>query len=145
MALHVVTGPPAAGKTTYVRQHAKRGDVVVDLDAIAMAITPDPDDHHHPLPVLRTAQRARQAAITEALRHCQDTDVWIIHTQPRPEALARYAEHGASVVTIDPGRETVMARIAEQRPHTTRAVAARWYASAGAEPSAMVGDASRAW
>jgi hypothetical protein len=129
MGLYVVTGPPAAGKTTWVRTRAKRGDVVIDLDALAQALTPDGDDHHHPEAVLRTAQRARQGAITEALRHCRDTDVWVIHTQPRPEALARYREHDAHVVTIDPGRDVVMARIEQQRHHTARAVAARWYAT----------------
>lgn len=31
----LICGPPAAGKSTYVRNHAKPGDIVVDLDAIA--------------------------------------------------------------------------------------------------------------
>ena len=31
----MVCGPPAAGKTTYVRKHAAPGDIVIDLDLIA--------------------------------------------------------------------------------------------------------------
>lgn len=31
----LVCGPPAAGKSTYVRAHASQGDIVIDLDAIA--------------------------------------------------------------------------------------------------------------
>ena len=34
----VVCGPPASGKTTYVKQHMIPGDIVVDLDAIIDAI-----------------------------------------------------------------------------------------------------------
>jgi len=31
----LVCGPPAVGKSTFVKQHAKPGDIVIDLDAIA--------------------------------------------------------------------------------------------------------------
>jgi hypothetical protein len=33
--VRLVCGPPAAGKTTYVRAHAAADDIVIDLDAIA--------------------------------------------------------------------------------------------------------------
>lgn len=128
MALYVVTGPPAGGKTTWVRQHAKPGDVVIDLDAIAQALTVGTDTHRHTRAVLRCAQRARSVAIDEALKHAARTDVWIIHALPEARHLARYEQHGARLVTIDPGREVVEARVAEQRPPGTRTVVARWYA-----------------
>lgn len=35
----IVCGPPASGKTTYVKQHMIPGDIVVDLDAIIDAIS----------------------------------------------------------------------------------------------------------
>lgn len=35
----IVCGPPASGKTTYVKQHMISGDIVVDLDAIIDAIS----------------------------------------------------------------------------------------------------------
>jgi dephospho-CoA kinase len=39
MALYVITGPPAAGKTTYVATHARPGAVVLDCDRLAVALT----------------------------------------------------------------------------------------------------------
>ena len=35
----VVTGPPCGGKSTHVREHAKPGDLIVDLDLIALALS----------------------------------------------------------------------------------------------------------
>ena len=36
--IHVVTGPPCAGKSTYIREHAADGDVLVDYDELAQAL-----------------------------------------------------------------------------------------------------------
>lgn len=146
MALYVVTGPPAAGKTTWVQERAQHGDVVVDLDALAGALTPGSDGHCHPHAVLRCAQRARQAAVDEALRHVAETDVYVIHTRPSDKALARYSEHGAHVVTVDPGRYVVEARVAEGRRPTTQAVVARWYAEHGERTDTITHhERSRSW
>ncbi len=128
MALTIVTGPPAGGKTTWVRQRARPGDVVIDLDAIAHALTVGTDTHQHARAVLRCAQRARSVAIDEALRHVDRTDVYVIHMQPEPRHLDRYAQHGARVVTVDPGRVVVEQRARDERPPGTLAVVARWYA-----------------
>lgn len=128
MALYVITGPPCGGKTTWARRRARPGDIVIDLDAIAQALTVGGETHQHARAVLRCAQRARSVAIDEALRHVACTDVYVIHALPEPRHLERYAQHGAQVVTLDPGRAVVEARVAEQRPASARAVVARWYA-----------------
>lgn len=131
--LYVVTGPPASGKTTWVREHAKPGDVVVDYDLIAGALSgPGSATTHDHRGALRLVTfRARSAAIREAMRHIDSVDVYVIHSMPPADALARYTEHNAQIVAIDPGRDIVMARIAEQRPTASRAVAERWYSQAG--------------
>lgn len=127
--LYVVTGPPAGGKSTWVRGHARPGDVVVDYDLLAGALSGphQGDPHQHPEPIRTIAFRARTAAIREALRHVANVDVYIIHSMPKPDWMTTYAEHHAEIVTIDPGRDVVMERIAEQRPASARAVATRWY------------------
>lgn len=146
MTLYVVTGPPAAGKSTWVRQHAKQGDIVIDYDRLAHALTAeDAPSHNHTRHVKNVAFRARSAAIDEALKYAHDVDVYVIHSLPPGEMSARYTEHGARVITIDPGHDEVMQRIADERPHTARHVAQRWYAAAGSDTQLQHTRSSRDW
>lgn len=130
MALYVVTGPPASGKTTYVAARAAPGAVVIDYDLLAAALTAGGGDtHRHLRPVQRVAHRARRAAIREGLRQARGHDVWVVHSSPTPEALAEYQAHGARVITIDPGQDVVLARCEQLRPPASRDAALRWYAA----------------
>lgn len=131
MGLIIVTGPPAAGKSTWVVEHARPGDIVIDYDRLAQALTVDGSDTHgHPRHLRNVTSRARSAAIREALNHTDTCDVYVIHSLPSADALARYAEHNARIVTIDPGRDIVLERIRQDYPSTMVAVAERWYTNA---------------
>lgn len=136
MALYVVTGPPASGKTTYVAAHAAPGAVVIDWDALAVALTAGGGDtHRHPRPVQQVAHRARRAAIREGLRQSRGHEVWVVHSAPSPQALAEYRAHSAKLITIDPGRDVVLARCDQLRPPASRDAALRWYAHLPAIPT----------
>lgn len=127
--LYVITGPPAAGKTTWVRDHAGPRDIVIDYDALAVALSgPGADTHDHRRTIQIIARAARRAALNEALRHLARADVYLIHTQPSPATLDRYRSHGARIITIDPGRDVVMERCRTMRTRDALRVAERWYA-----------------
>jgi hypothetical protein len=126
--LYVITGPPAAGKTTWVAAHARPGDIVIDLDRIAVALTtPGADQWSHSDTLLKVAHRARFAAIDEACRHLETTDVYLIHSKPNPKAMARYRRLQARIVVVDPGQATTAQRISDMRRPELQAVATRWY------------------
>ncbi|MEU0716828.1 AAA family ATPase [Streptomyces lavendulocolor] len=126
--LIVVTGPPAAGKSSWIRAHAKPRDVVIDLDLMALAMAgPGADHHAHDPILLRIVHRARQAAIHEAERHLQDTDVYLIHTMPSTKARAKYKRLGARIVTVDPGEDIVRERVRLMRQPEMEGVVTRWY------------------
>lgn len=143
----VVTGPPAAGKSSYIAARAKSTDIVVDLDRIALALAgPGAPQWNHDEVLLKVAHRARFAAIDEAVRNADKTHVWIIHTMPSAKALARYRRLDAKVVTVDPGRDIVMRRVRDMRHDGMVAVATRWYnQQAKRGTQSVTRQASRLW
>lgn len=125
----IVTGPPAAGKSTYIRQHRKPGDVIIDYDELANALAGlEPANHEHQAHIKRITKAARQAAIDAALNNRDGNHtVWIIHSTPSAALLDKYRSAGAEIVTIDPGKTTVMTRCKDERPKHMLQVAAAWY------------------
>lgn len=146
MGLHVITGPPAAGKTTLARQLAQHGDVVIDFDQLANALTvADPDNHEHPSVVRTVARAVRHTAVEAALRHTNIVNVYLIHTEPSQDQLQQYKEIGAQIHVVDPGQDEVLARCRRQRPHAMAEVARRWYRTQSVTNSTEITHSSRCW
>ena len=83
MRVVIVWGPPASGKTTYVRKHMTVGDLVVDLDlikqAISMAGKTEAGDN-----LLPTALRIREMLYQLVARREVGCDTaWIVASLPR--------------------------------------------------------------
>ncbi|MCX4576536.1 ATP-binding protein [Streptomyces sp. NBC_01571] len=144
--LIVVTGPPAAGKSSWIKDHAKANDIVIDLDLMALAMAgPGADHHAHGDVLMRVVHRARFAALNEAYQHLDKVDVYVIHTQPSAKALAKYKRLEARIVTIDPGREIVMQRVKAMRQPEMERVVTRWYNARRGRPRDEMPQASRVW
>ncbi|MFD8404655.1 AAA family ATPase [Streptomyces anulatus] len=145
--LYVITGPPGAGKSSYIRAHAKASDIVIDLDLMALAMAgPGADHHAHHPALLRVVHRARQAAIHEAEQVMDTVDVYLIHTMPQAKARARYKRLNAKIVTVDPGEAIVRQRVRDMRQPAMDAVVTRWYndrRKGGSRP--VTRQASRTW
>lgn len=129
MGLHIISGPPAAGKTTFLNNNAKPGDIRIDLDHITNLITgQDLDNHTHHPAAFAIAKAARRAAIDTALQHVDSHEVWIIDSHPGGAQLARYQQAGAQMHILAPPKDVVMKRIkASNRPSEMLKVAANWY------------------
>lgn len=126
--LYLITGPPAAGKSTWVKQRARHGDITIDYDAIANALTPPGDSpHDHPDHVKAVTKAARQAAIDKAIGLAECADVYVIHSMPGGQLLDQYRRRGAQVVVIDPGRATVLRRAKAERPWRMQQAIKEWY------------------
>jgi predicted kinase len=124
--LTVVTGPPCSGKSTYVRQQAQPGDVVIDLDRIALALTvEDTADHDYPDHIRTVARRARIAAIDAALPlHAQGCRVWLIDAAPSKEQRAYYHRRDARFVSLTVTADVLAQRLAE-RPERNQLLVAQ--------------------
>ena len=115
------------GKSTYVREHAKDGDLRVDYDLIAQALGAV-NSHAAEGLVKQAAFDAREGAISAALKQ-QDAEAWIIHTSPSEDHIKSYEAAGAEFVALDPGKEACMERARQdERPQQTIDGIEKWYA-----------------
>lgn len=112
--LTVVTGPPCSGKTTYVRQYALPGDVIIDLDAIAQALG-SPVTHDHEPGIRKVALEARAAAIKMAISRHQHhgARAWIIESAPDQARRSWYASRDARFVDLSESPDELHRRAAE--------------------------------
>lgn len=103
-AVTLVTGPPCAGKSTHVAQHARPGDIVLDQDVIGAAAM--------------RAGLAHVAAMTTGT-------AWVIRCCPGPtrrQALAAQLR-ATDVLLLRPDDAELLARAA-RRPHPRRHIQA---------------------
>ncbi|BCJ45329.1 hypothetical protein GCM10010168_85980 [Actinoplanes ianthinogenes] len=98
----LVTGPPCAGKTTYVRTHAEPGDQVLDQDVLGA--------------------KAMRTALAQIHQHHGTT--WVIRCAPGPTARQQLVDQlGAEHVHLIAPRDELIAR-ATHRPDRRRHIAA---------------------
>ncbi len=129
----LVAGPPGAGKTHYVSQRMKAGDVVVDVDAILAALTGRPWYEHTPQQ-LWLALDVRDF-LFDRLRHPTDLyTAWVITSEARASERERLAAQcGASktIMLLEPAHVCLYrighdGRRAEALPHW-REIVTRWW------------------
>lgn len=125
--IHIVSGPPCAGKSTYVRENAKEGDLRIDYDLIAQALG-SVNSHAAEGLIKQAAFDAREGAIGAALKDAE-AEAWIIHTSPSEDHIRRYEAAGAEFIELDPGKDICLERAKQdERPQQTIDGIERWYA-----------------
>jgi dephospho-CoA kinase len=121
----IVTGPPCSGKSTYIEENARDGDIIIDMDKLALALTTDGATMHDYSPKLRkVAQAARAAAVKEALKVAQGErylGVWIIHTDPPLDVRMTYRAAGGRIVEMDTPKDVCLERL-KSRPEKNQLI-----------------------
>lgn len=129
MKATLVTGPPCAGKTSYVRERAKPGDVIVDFDTLANALS-GMAGHDHPQAVMPFVRRVFRAAVREiARRPLRSRDAWIIRTAPERNTRNEYRQAipGLRVVVLATDAGTCKERAARERPERWPEIIDDWW------------------
>jgi len=136
----LVVGPPAAGKSTFVREHADPGDLVIDFDAIAQQLGSG-DSHDHDDLTREAAVAARRAMIRQLERGqvAGHTRAWLISANPAAESFLPHHR----VVVVDCGYEEAHRRAVEAgRPPRWHTLIDAWYAE---RAIGVRGASSRTW
>ena len=131
--LTIVTGPPAGGKSTYVREHAAPGDLVVDLDTIAANLSGH-GAHDWPSKWLSAALNERNRTLGSlATRDPSTGCAWFIIGAPTPDERQWWAKklHPREVIVLETSIDTCMQRIrqaTDRRRERTDDAASKWWA-----------------
>jgi tRNA uridine 5-carbamoylmethylation protein Kti12 len=114
----IVTGPPCSGKSTYIKENAKPDDCIIDMDRIALALSPDETtSFNYSERIRKIARSARAAAVKTALMQAQGErywGLWIIHTDPTPDVRSMYRSFGARFVEMNPGKVVCLERLTKR-------------------------------
>ena len=129
----LVTGAPCSGKTTYVQRHMQPGDLVVDYDALAVALGAG-DTHDHPKALYPFVLAARDTVLRQiAAEECKLRRAWVIRCDP---TQADY-DLASRVVALDTPADECKARArADGRPAKWPALIDAWHARRRISPGA---------
>jgi len=127
--VHLVNGPPGCGKSTFVRQHAGPGDLVLDLDVIMAALSRQPSHAAWDRkPWLGPALARRNALLASLSRPSRWNAAWLIVGEPEATWRRWWRKSlGPGMTYVLPVPiEVCVERIENDRPH---AMVAEHYAA----------------
>jgi len=107
----IVCGPPGSGKTTFAREQAGWGDLIVDVDALYVALG-SLDWYEKPAGLLPFVLEARDAVIRRLARKSKVRRAWIITGESDYSKLqAMKRRLGAEMVLLDVSANECVRRI----------------------------------
>lgn len=118
----LVAGPPGAGKTSWVAEHARPGDVIWDYDAVMAAISGQPW-YVRPVGLHELVMELR-SALAHAVA-ARPVRAWFIASAPTLEERDAWRAAGARVVVVLAPMQICIERCA------TRPDAQRWAEAIG--------------
>ncbi len=123
----VVWGAPCSGKTTYVREHAKAGDVICDYDALYKAISFLPSKGR--VAGLKSVVFELIEAVYAIIDNHPELNAWIITaSRDRSKVESIIRRFGAELVRLDISREEAHRRCdKDKRPSDWHGYIDKWF------------------
>lgn len=128
LALYVVTGSPGCGKSTWVRNTAKPGDIRFGGDEITNTITGKTETkHHHDNTTSKISRAMREAGIREAIKHQREIDIYVLVSNLSKQDERKWRARGARFIIIDPGYDVALQRCRDNLPGYKHRMVGLWY------------------
>lgn len=131
MTVHVVCGPPCAGKSTFVERNAAPGVPRFDFDRMATVVG-GVESNHDRSPVVNEVTAVLRRAVMGWITDPESVveEFWLIDTNPSKGTVDRLVGVGAVFHLVDPGIDECLARaVRDGRPEGTEDRIRAWYAS----------------
>lgn len=136
MTLHMIVGPPASGKSTYLAQNAGQAPRF-DFDAVAAPVAGgDATTATTADPVADVVLAMRRGLMGWCLDpETSPPELWVINANPSPSTIDRWVAAGGVFHLVDPGIDECLARAQRAgRPSETETAIRAWYAAPPALP-----------
>lgn len=115
----LVAGPPCGGKTTYVREHAAHGELILDFDDIV--------EHFSGGTRYTREPNVIEAARIEWSRRLPSAD-WAIWTAPRRRQRGKFqGQYGATIIIVLASLDECLKRADQFRPPGWRDSVYEWF------------------
>lgn len=131
----MVIGAPASGKSTFVENNRKRGDLVLDLDIIKSELSGKPLYSFHDKDVLEKALGMRNKVL-ESLQYAENTGqiLWFIVGAPDRHDRQKWKDilHPSQTCVVLCTKEECLSRIKSRQSETEREqiiAVERWFAT----------------
>lgn len=130
-SIHCIIGPPCSGKSTYVRQHQQPGDIVLDWDALALAMDSGFAKADYSPALASAVTAAWQGAYYRLVRLVNPVSIWIIKSVPftkaHPSMLSEWVQLGYDIhVCEGESPAVVLTRLATRNEGAKRTAQLWW-------------------
>lgn len=126
--VYLVYGSPCSGKSTYIKEHKKHGDIVCDVDRLYSAISLD-EEHYTELYAQEVASKLNEALLDIVRNrdgHWKDAYVVSIANTHEKVKLAKERVNADECIFIDTSFEVCMER-AKERPFYFQWIIEEWF------------------